>query len=165
MRLYGAFRLLELPPGATGRAFAGTALGFLTLSLVIIWSLLHKGEQSSIAPSVIISLVAFGSAALDNTTAKRDLFNSPLSPRLVLFCQTILAILTSVWLLARGTASTSLQPAPGIVEAIAVFVTEHEWLVGVLIIASSATLLILISRNAYRAAQAYDTVMRDALDK
>lgn len=164
VRLYGAFRLLEMPPGATGRAFAGVWLGFLTLLFVVAWSLLHEGQQSSVAAPLIVALVAFGSAALDNTTAKRELFNAPLLARFVLFCQTLIAITTAAWLLARGTSSTALPPAPGAIAQFAQFVTTFEWFIGVAALIFSSTLVLLITRKAAQAMTAYHQIMRGSLD-
>lgn len=109
-RLYVSLRLHEIPPGATGRAFAVTGLGTGLLVAIVGWSLLHRPSESASMPETFAALVALGSAVVDNLTPSNDVFNAPLTPRVALFLQTVAALLIAVWLLARGTAADLLHP-------------------------------------------------------
>lgn len=162
-RLYAAFRLLEIPPGATGRAFAGTALGALILTGVAIWSLTHRPSEATLAPELLVALVALGSAALDNTTTQRQVFNSPFLPRFALFNQTILAIIAAVWLLARGTASAMLPLSFPPASAIGSFLTAVDLFIGAAIILIALTQCGALAWRSTTAARTYDQAMSEDL--
>jgi hypothetical protein len=160
-RLYAAFRLLEVPPGATGRAFAGSALGAFTLTAIVIWSMTHGAPDSLIAPELLVALVALGSAVLDNTTAKREVFNSPFLPRFALFSQTVLAICVSIWLLTRSTAETMIEPDWSVARDLGAALTIADAAIGIALAAASMILLFVLSVRSAVAANEYDRAMRD----
>lgn len=157
-RLYVGFRLLEVPPGATGRAWAGTALGSLILASVIGWSLTHGADQSSIAPELLAALVALGSAALDNTTAQREVFNAPFLPRFTLFNQTILAVVTAIWLLTRGT-SQSMISVPYWLGGLSEWITVLDAPIGIALAVTSIVQFLVLTWRSMSAASAYDKAM------
>ncbi|NYF18201.1 hypothetical protein HDC37_003057 [Microbacterium sp. AK009] len=157
-RLYVAFRLLEVPPGATGRAWAGTALGSFILASVIVWSLMHGAEQSSIAPELLVALVALGSAALDNTTTQREVFNAPFLPRFILFNQTILAVITAIWLLTRGTIRSMIS-VPDWLGGVATSLTLLDVPLGIALAAFAIAQFVIMTWRSMTAASAYDKAM------